>query len=115
MLFVLLLFSRCGRAARAGRSGAALSLLTRDELPFLLDLHLYLGREVLPAPFTPDQQQLDHAAAAAGGLTAAATAAGEGLLPLLTWRVVNSCNSCNIGLLFVVRWYALLCFAVLAS
>jgi superfamily II DNA/RNA helicase len=37
---------RCGRAARAGRSGSALCLLTREELPFLLDLHLYLGRTV---------------------------------------------------------------------
>jgi hypothetical protein len=39
---LLLLSDRCGRAARAGRPGSALSLLTRDELPYLLDLHLFL-------------------------------------------------------------------------
>eukprot|EP00879_Flechtneria_rotunda_P002941 GHRR01003158.1.p1 GENE.GHRR01003158.1~~GHRR01003158.1.p1 ORF type:complete len:643 (+),score=244.56 GHRR01003158.1:1343-3271(+) len=67
---------RCGRAARAGRAGAALSLLTRDDLPFLLDLHLYLGRQIGPAPVTPDHQQVAAAATAirAGGMAAAATA-----------------------------------------
>ncbi len=34
-----------------GRSGTAYSLLTRDELPYLLDLQLFLGRSV--APVTP--------------------------------------------------------------
>eukprot|EP00798_Chlamydomonas_sp_ICE-L_P023792 gene23792-9354_t len=41
---------RVGRAARAGRSGTAYSLLTKDELSFLLDLHLYLGRQVVLDP-----------------------------------------------------------------
>ena len=35
---------RAGRVARAGRTGKALSLLTREELPYLLDLHLFLSR-----------------------------------------------------------------------
>jgi len=35
-----------------GRSGTAYSLLTRDELPYLLDLHLYLGRQLEAAPLT---------------------------------------------------------------
>ena len=35
---------RSGRAARAGRKGTAYSLLTREELPYLLDLHLFLSR-----------------------------------------------------------------------
>ncbi|KAF6264094.1 P-loop containing nucleoside triphosphate hydrolase protein [Scenedesmus sp. NREL 46B-D3] len=68
---------RCGRAARAGRSGSALCLLTREELPFLLDLHLYLGRTVAPAPATPDPRAVAAAAAAVagtGGLVAAAAA-----------------------------------------
>eukprot|EP00850_Spirogloea_muscicola_P025112 SM002212S07080 [mRNA] locus=s2212:8:1801:- [translate_table: standard] len=41
---------RVGRAARAGRLGTAYSLLTRDELPFLLDLHLFLSKGLRPAP-----------------------------------------------------------------
>jgi ATP-dependent RNA helicase DDX54/DBP10 len=35
---------RVGRVARAGRSGKAYSLVCADEVPFLLDLHLFLGR-----------------------------------------------------------------------
>jgi hypothetical protein len=35
---------------RAGRTGVAYSLFTRDELPFALDLHLFLGRGLAPAP-----------------------------------------------------------------
>lgn len=34
----------------AGRSGTAYSLFTREELPYLLDLHLFLSRPVQPAP-----------------------------------------------------------------
>lgn len=35
-----------GRVARAGRSGTAYSLVAPDELPYLLDLHLFLGRSL---------------------------------------------------------------------
>lgn len=35
---------RSGRAARAGRSGTSYALLTKEEIPYLLDLHLYLSR-----------------------------------------------------------------------
>ncbi|KAK7603245.1 hypothetical protein V9T40_003244 [Parthenolecanium corni] len=35
---------RVGRCARAGRKGEAFSLVTTDELCYLLDLHLFLGR-----------------------------------------------------------------------
>ncbi|EDV23516.1 uncharacterized protein TRIADDRAFT_58231 [Trichoplax adhaerens] len=35
---------RVGRVARAGRSGTAYSFLANDELPYLIDLHLFLGR-----------------------------------------------------------------------
>eukprot|EP00002_Diphylleia_rotans_P015365 TRINITY_DN2983_c0_g1_i5.p1 TRINITY_DN2983_c0_g1~~TRINITY_DN2983_c0_g1_i5.p1 ORF type:complete len:422 (+),score=106.29 TRINITY_DN2983_c0_g1_i5:1361-2626(+) len=38
---------RVGRAARAGRSGVAYSLVSPDELPYMIDLHLYLGRPLL--------------------------------------------------------------------
>nr|XP_042908057.1 ATP-dependent RNA helicase DDX54 isoform X2 [Parasteatoda tepidariorum] len=37
---------RVGRVARAGRSGTAFSLVSSDEVPFLLDLHLFLGKPI---------------------------------------------------------------------
>ncbi len=55
---------RVGRAARAGRLGTAYSLLTRDELPYLIDLHLFLSRPLIPAPV----RSLQQAAAAAPDL-----------------------------------------------
>eukprot|EP00897_Mesotaenium_endlicherianum_P004232 jgi/Mesen1/3837/ME000207S02850 len=53
---------RVGRAARAGRVGTAYSLLTTDELPFLLDLHLFMSRPVKPAP-TEDEIEVSQGAA----------------------------------------------------
>ncbi|XP_041503943.1 ATP-dependent RNA helicase DDX54 [Microtus oregoni] len=41
-----LFLHRVGRVARAGRSGTAYSLVAPDEVPYLLDLHLFLGRSV---------------------------------------------------------------------
>jgi ATP-dependent RNA helicase DDX54/DBP10 len=41
---------RAGRAARAGRPGAAYTFVAREELPYLLDLHLFLGRRIEAAP-----------------------------------------------------------------
>ena len=38
---------RVGRAARAGRPGFAFSLVCQEELPFLLDLQLFLGRPLV--------------------------------------------------------------------
>ncbi|CAG8566474.1 20266_t:CDS:10, partial [Cetraspora pellucida] len=38
---------RVGRTARAGRKGCAYSLITPEELPYLLDLQLFLGRRLL--------------------------------------------------------------------
>ncbi|CAL8470205.1 g9747 [Coccomyxa elongata] len=63
---------RAGRAARAGRSGTAYSLFTREELPYLLDLHLFLSRGVHPAPVT----SLAQAAAAAGDADSGASLYG---------------------------------------
>lgn len=37
---------RVGRAARAGRSGTAYSFVDPDETPFMVDLHLYIGRRL---------------------------------------------------------------------
>ena len=40
--------------ARAGRSGTAYSLVCNDELPYVLDVHLFLMR---PLTFATDQTQ----------------------------------------------------------
>lgn len=40
---------RVGRVARAGRPGRAFSLVCPDELPYLLDLQLFLGKELVSA------------------------------------------------------------------
>lgn len=37
---------RSGRAARAGRSGTAYALLTNEDIPYLIDLQLFLGRSL---------------------------------------------------------------------
>lgn len=37
---------RTGRTARAGRSGLAISLVTQDEMPYMMDLTVFLGRKV---------------------------------------------------------------------
>ncbi|NWX34796.1 DDX54 helicase, partial [Notiomystis cincta] len=39
-----LFLHRVGRVARAGRSGTAYSLVAPDEMPYVFDLHLFLGR-----------------------------------------------------------------------
>lgn len=41
---------RAGRAARAGRKGVAISLISKEEMPYLLDLHLFLSKPISPAP-----------------------------------------------------------------
>ena len=37
---------RCGRTARAGAIGHAWSILNRNELPYLVDLKLFLGKDL---------------------------------------------------------------------
>lgn len=37
---------RVGRVARNGRSGTAISLVTAEDLPYLTDLFLFLGRPI---------------------------------------------------------------------
>ncbi|CAN0419003.1 unnamed protein product, partial [Discosporangium mesarthrocarpum] len=39
-----LFIHRVGRAARQGRTGAAFNLVEPEELPYMLDMHLFLGR-----------------------------------------------------------------------
>lgn len=44
-----------GRVGRAGRSGTAYSMICQDEMPYVYDLHLFLGRPVQFA--TPEHAQ----------------------------------------------------------
>ncbi|KAM4649393.1 ATP-dependent RNA helicase DDX54 isoform 2-T2 [Amazona ochrocephala] len=44
-----LFLHRVGRVARAGRSGTAYSLVAPDEMPYVFDLHLFLGRSLVLA------------------------------------------------------------------
>lgn len=48
---------RVGRAARAGRSGIAYSLAAPDELPYLLDLQLFLGQKLTLASNTSSMSE----------------------------------------------------------
>ena len=41
---------RTGRAARAGRAGTAYSFVTAEDMPYLIDTHLFLSRPLKPAP-----------------------------------------------------------------
>lgn len=41
---------RVGRVARAGRTGTAFSFVTSEDMPYLLDLHLFLSKPVKAAP-----------------------------------------------------------------
>ena len=46
---------RVGRAARAGRSGTAFSFVAYDEMPYMLDVHLFLGRQ--PCNVAPEDDE----------------------------------------------------------
>ncbi|MBW0517959.1 hypothetical protein O181_057674 [Austropuccinia psidii MF-1] len=48
---------RVGRTARAGRQGWAYSLVTRADLPYLLDLQLFLSRPLLACPISLNSTQ----------------------------------------------------------
>lgn len=45
---------RVGRVARAGRTGTAYSFVTAEDMPHLLDLHLFLSKPIRPAPTEQD-------------------------------------------------------------
>lgn len=46
---------RVGRCARAGRTGTAYSIVGPDEYPYLIDLHLFLGRPFHVMPAKPNR------------------------------------------------------------
>uniref|UniRef100_A0A4X2K1T3 ATP-dependent RNA helicase DDX54 n=1 Tax=Vombatus ursinus TaxID=29139 RepID=A0A4X2K1T3_VOMUR len=52
-----LFLHRVGRVARAGRSGTAYSLVAPDEVPYVFDLHLFLGRPLTLA--VPNEKPSD--------------------------------------------------------
>jgi len=41
-----LFIHRSGRTARAGQSGKSYCIITKDEIPYLLDLNLFVGRRI---------------------------------------------------------------------
>ncbi|GAA0145902.1 RNA helicase [Lithospermum erythrorhizon] len=41
---------RMGRVARNGRPGTAISLVTSEDIPYMLDLHLFLSKPIKAAP-----------------------------------------------------------------
>ncbi|KAM3262213.1 hypothetical protein ACQJBY_052732 [Aegilops geniculata] len=45
-----LFIHRVGRVARQGRTGTAFTFVTSEDMPFLLDLHLFLSKPLRPAP-----------------------------------------------------------------
>ena len=50
---------RVGRCARAGQSGIAYSLVGADEVPYVIDLHLFLGRPLTLAKISSTAGQYD--------------------------------------------------------
>lgn len=56
---------RTGRAARAGRAGTAYSFVTAEDMPYLIDTHLFLSRPLKPAPM-PGKEAEGGAQAGAG-------------------------------------------------
>ena len=45
---------RCGRVARAGRTGTAYSIVTSEEMPYLIDLQIFLGKTLSLSENSPD-------------------------------------------------------------
>lgn len=55
---------RCGRAARQGRIGFALSLVEPEELPYMMDIHRFLGKDMDCLYVPPAANSTDDAAGA---------------------------------------------------
>ncbi|XP_035725205.1 ATP-dependent RNA helicase DDX54-like [Vespa mandarinia] len=51
---------RVGRCARAGRIGTAYNIITPDEYPYLLDLHLFLGRSLNIVPLSSTSNDMEY-------------------------------------------------------
>ena len=51
---------RSGRAARAGRIGFCWALVEPDEMPYLVDLHLFLGRQLSTGTSAEKESDIDY-------------------------------------------------------
>ena len=81
---------RVGRVARAGRTGNAHSFLVKEELGFLVDLHLFLGRKIAAASKAPPsstEEALEIARKAEESATSIIGTCPIGALDMLTDRL----------------------------
>ena len=81
---------RVGRVARAGRTGNAHSFLVKEELGFLVDLHLFLGRKIAAASKAPPsstEEALEIARKAEESATSIIGTRPIGALDMLTDRL----------------------------
>ncbi|XP_012064452.1 PREDICTED: ATP-dependent RNA helicase DDX54 [Atta cephalotes] len=86
---------RVGRCARAGRVGMAYNIVSSDEYPYLLDLHLFLGRPLTIVPTTETDESMEYAV---GKLPQAMVE--EELAELINWHntstdLINMRKVCN--------------------
>ncbi|XP_029158210.1 ATP-dependent RNA helicase DDX54 [Nylanderia fulva] len=86
---------RVGRCARAGRAGTAYNIVSSDEYPYLLDLHLFLGR---PLTIMPTTGSIENMESAVGKMPQAMIE--EELSQLINWHnnsidLTNMQNVCN--------------------
>lgn len=86
---------RVGRCARAGRAGTAYNIVSSDEYPYLLDLHLFLGR---PLTIVPTAGTNENVESAVGKLPQAMIE--EELAELINWHntstdLLNMQKVCN--------------------
>ncbi|XP_077267189.1 ATP-dependent RNA helicase DDX54 isoform X2 [Temnothorax americanus] len=86
---------RVGRCARAGRAGTAYNIVSSDEYPYLLDLHLFLGR---PLTIVPTAGTTENMESAVGKLPQAMIE--EELAELINWHntstdLTNMRKVCN--------------------
>ncbi|EZA51658.1 hypothetical protein DMN91_003618 [Ooceraea biroi] len=87
---------RVGRCARAGRTGTAYNIVSADEYPYLLDLHLFLGRPLTIVP--PAGSATGDVESAVGKLPQ--TMVEEELAELINWHnnstdLTNMQKVCN--------------------
>lgn len=90
---------RCGRAARAGRPGTAFSFVTQDDMPYAVDLHLFLSRPLVPVPVDGGEEagMAEGASRCGTALLAACVQAGACLFSRQRWPG-SSCRRCSTGL-----------------